>query len=431
LVRLPIAFSSLLVLFITCPSLADPILKNGDIIALCGDSTTEQKEYSVFVESYLLAARPANNLRVIQLGWSGETVPTFLTRIGSEVLPFRPTIATVFYGMVDARTAITPQSGQTFGDALKASITALKAGGIRTVLLASPAAVDSTTYTRRIAPDAAAYNQNLAELGDVAQSTAKQNNCLFLDVHADMMDFMAQAKAKYGPRFAFNSADGMRPTRAAHLVVAYALLKALGCNGDLGTITLDLAAGRNQAIGGHRILSAENSSVRIESRRIPFCFFGDNTAASERSMIDLVPFNQDLNRLTLKVINAGPGKLRVTWSGGAGPDANPQANPQTKDFTSDDLSKGINLAAEFPDGPFTDAITRIEKAVRAQQEYETPLVKTLLHSIPVDKQVVPEESATLDRVADGALAHDKALFEAAVAEAAKPVQHTIKIEPVP
>ena len=144
-------------------------------------------------------------------------------------------------------------------------------------------------------------------------------------------------------------------------------------------------------------------------------------------MIDLIPFNQQLNRLTLKVINAGPGKLRVTWSGGA----EGGANPQSKDFSSDDLSNGINLAAEFPNGPFNDAFARIEKAVRAQQEYETPLVKTLLHSIPVDKQVIPEESATLDHVAAGAIAHDKALFDAAVAEAAKPVEHTIKIEPVP
>jgi hypothetical protein len=130
-------------------------------------------------------------------------------------------------------------------------------------------------------------------------------------------------------------------------------------------------------------------------------------------MIDLIPFNQQLNRLTLKVINAGPGKLRVTWSGGA----EGGANPQSKDFSSDDLSNGINLAAEFPNGPFNDAFARIEKAVRAQQEYETPLVKTLLHSIPVDKQVIPEESATLDHVAAGAIA--------------KPVEHTIKIEPVP
>jgi lysophospholipase L1-like esterase len=423
-----LALSLLLVLLVARRTLADPILRNGDIIALCGDSTTEQQEYSVFVESYLLAARPANDLRVVQFGWAGETVPMFLPRIGSDVLPFHPTLATLFYGMYDGRPPMTPQSSQAFSDGLKASIETLKAARVRTVLVASPGVVDINTYTRRPAADAATYNQTLAALAEIAQSTAKQSNCPFVDVHTLMMDLMTQAKAKYGPKFAFGGNDGIHTSRAGHIVIAYALLKALGCNGDLGTITLDLASGHNQATGGHRILSAENSTVHIESRRIPFCFFGEPTAAnSERSMIDLIPFNQQLNRLTLKVINAGPGKLRVTWSGGA----EGGANPQSKDFSSDDLSNGINLAAEFPNGPFNDAFARIEKAVRAQQEYETPLVKTLLHSIPVDKQVIPEESATLDHVAAGAIAHDKALFDAAVAEAAKPVEHTIKIEPVP
>jgi hypothetical protein len=413
-----------LLLILSRLALADPILKNGDVLAICGDSITEQKEYSVFIESYLLAAKPASDLRVVQMGWMGETAPLFLARIGSDVLPFHPTVATLFYGMYDGRySAMTPQTGQVFGDALKASIEALKTGGVRSVIVGSPGAVDSATYPKRPTGDSTTYNQTLAALTDVAHSIATQSNSPFVDVHSLMMDEMAKAKAKYGMRFAFGGPEGIRPGRAGNLVIAYAFLKALGCDGDLGTITLDLAGGHNQATSGQRILVAENGAVQIESRRIPFCFFGDSSATSERSMVDLLPFNQQLNRLTLKVINAGPGRLRVTWGG--------QGGDQSKEYSSEELSNGINLPAEFPDGPFNDAFDRIEKAVQAQQEYETPLVKTLLHSLPVDKQIVPEESATLDHVAAGAMAHDKALFDAAVAEAAKPVEHTIRIEPVP
>lgn len=405
--------------------LAAPILKNGDVIALCGDSLTEQREYSVFIESYLLAAKPARDLRIVQIGWAGELPPVFPARIASDVLPFHPTIATLFYGNDGRYPSITPLIQQTFGDAIKSSIDTLKAGGVRTVILASPAAVDPTTFQKRLAGDATVFNQSLANLAEITQSIAKQSNTPFINLHSLMMDLMAQSKAKYGPRFAFGGPDGIHPGGAGQIVIAYAFLKALGCDGDLGTITLDLASGHNEASGGHRILSAADGKVQIQSGRIPFCFFGDNTASSERSMIDLLPFNEQLNRLTLKVINAGPGRLRVTW-GGAG-----DANQQAKDFSSDDLVKGINLAAEFPGNPFSSAFDGIEKAVRAQQEYESPLVKTLLHSIPVDKQILPEESATLDRLAAGALAHDKALFDAAAAAAAKPVEHSIKIEPVP
>jgi len=412
-------------LILALPAFANPILKNGDVIALCGDSLTEQREYSVFIESYLLAAKPARDLRIVQLGWATELPPAFPARIASDVLPFHPTIAALFFGNDGRYSSITPQIQQTFSDMLKSSIEQLKAGGVRTILLASPSAVDPATFQKRLAGDANVFNQSLANLSDITQSIARQSDVPFINLHSLMMDLMAQSKAKYGPRFAFGGPDGIHPGRAGQLVIAYAFLKALGCDGDLGTITLDLASGHNQATGGHRILSAADGKVQIQSGRIPFCFFGDNTASSERSMIDLLPFNQELNRLTLKVVNAGPGNLRITW-GAAG-----DANQQAKDFSSDDLIKGINLAAEFPDNPFSAAFGRIETAVRAQQEYETPLVKALLHSIPVDKQIIPEESTTLDRLAAGGLAHDKALFDTAAAEAAKPVEHWIKIEPVP
>jgi hypothetical protein len=361
----------------------------------------------------------------VQLGWAGELPAAFPPRIASDVLPFHPTIATWFYGNEARYPSITPQIQQNFSDALKSSIDTLKAGGVRTIILASPAAVDTTTFQKRLAGNATSVNQSLSDLTDLTQSIAKQSDLPFINLHSLMMDLMVRSKAKFGSRFAFGGTDGIHPGGAGQIVIAYAFLKALGCDGDLGTITLDLASGHNQATGGHRILSAADGKVQIQSGRIPFCFFGDNSASSERSMIDLLPFNDQLNRLTLKVINAGPGNLRVTWAGAG------DANPQSKDFSSDDLTKGINLAAEFPDNPFAAAFERIEKAVRAQQEYETPLVKSLLHSIPAEMQIIPEESATLDHLAAAALAHDKALFDDAAAEAAKPVEHSIKIEPVP
>jgi lysophospholipase L1-like esterase len=400
--------------------LAEPILKNGDMVAICGDSITEQREYSVFIESYLLAAKPARDLRVVQIGWSGEQAPAFLARIGSDVLPFHPAVATLFYGMNDGHYGpMNPLIAQTFSEAMKGSIQALKAGGVRTIVMGSPGAVDTTTF-RRPGTDAAVYNQTLAALAEIAQTVAKQTHSPFVDVHSLMIDTMAKAKAKFGTRFAFAGPDGIHPGGAGHLVIAYAFLKALGCDGDLGTITLDLASGHNEATGGHRILSAENGVVQIESHRIPFCFFGEPASSnSPRSMIDLLPFNQQLNRLMLKVHNAGKGRLRVTLGGHA------------KEFSSDDLTAGINIAAEFPEGPFNGPFSQIETAVRAQQEYETPLTKVLLHSISIDKQVVPEEAATLDHVVAGALAKDRALFDTAAHAADQPVDYSIKIEPVP
>jgi hypothetical protein len=41
-------------------------LHSGDTLAICGDSITEQKMYSVFIEDYLLMCQPATNLAAHQ-----------------------------------------------------------------------------------------------------------------------------------------------------------------------------------------------------------------------------------------------------------------------------------------------------------------------------------------------------------------------------
>ena len=48
------------------------LLKKGDRLAIVGDSITEQKMYSVLIESYLTACMPELEITARQYGWSGE-----------------------------------------------------------------------------------------------------------------------------------------------------------------------------------------------------------------------------------------------------------------------------------------------------------------------------------------------------------------------
>src|SRR3954463_14263779 len=76
-------------------------LQKGDFVAVCGDSITEQKLYSVYIEDYLLMCKPQPDLRVMQFGWSGETSWGFLQKMPREALRFDMTVATTCYGMND------------------------------------------------------------------------------------------------------------------------------------------------------------------------------------------------------------------------------------------------------------------------------------------------------------------------------------------
>src|SRR5882672_9228487 len=69
------------------PQQQSKLLKD-DFLAVCGDSITEQKLYSRFIEEYLLMCKPQPNLRIMQLGWNGETSWGFLGKMPNEALRF-------------------------------------------------------------------------------------------------------------------------------------------------------------------------------------------------------------------------------------------------------------------------------------------------------------------------------------------------------
>src|SRR4051812_13638721 len=91
-----LALLALAPLFVRAESNA---LQDGDRIAIIGDSITEQKLYSVFMEDYLLTCKPKKDLQTMQFGWGGETSWGFFDRMKNDALPYKPTVATTCYGM--------------------------------------------------------------------------------------------------------------------------------------------------------------------------------------------------------------------------------------------------------------------------------------------------------------------------------------------
>lgn len=390
-------------------------LQPKDLVAICGDSITEQKQYSVFMEDYLLMCQPQADLQAFQAGWSGETAKGLSVRLKNDVLPFKPTVATTCYGMNDGGyAALTPERATQYREAMEDIVKTFKDNGTRFIVVGGPGAVD-TEFFKRTTPDV--YNKTLTDLTAIAKEIAEKNGTAFADVHTPMMEAMAAAKAKYGAQYPVCGTDGVHPGPNGHLVMAYAFLKALGCDGNIGTITCDLGSNQATATDGHKVLSSAGGKIEVESTRYPFCFFGNpNDPAATAGMIEFLPFNQDLNRYQLVVKNAPAPKLKVTWG------------KTSKEFTKEELEKGVNLAAEFLDNPFSAPFQAVQTAIQAQQAYETPAIKTLLHSLLEWRQQLPG-ATNYDGLASDVVKKDAALREASRA-AVKPVKHTIVIEPV-
>jgi len=396
---------------------ADVLMQPNDALAICGDSITEQRIYSVDMEDYLLMCEPTSGQRIAQFGWGGERAPNFLARLDSDVFPFKPTVATTCYGMNDGSyTALTDVIAGTYRTNQTAIVDALKKHGVRGIVIGSPKCVDTAAYRR--VPGADVYNKTLGALADIDKKIAADEGVVYADVYGITTATMEKAKAKLGKNYVFAGGDGVHPGPNGQIVMAYAFLKALGCDGAIGTVTVDLGAGTATATDGHKVLSCQNGEVSIESTRYPFCFTGSfdkpdpNTTAN---ITNFFPFNEDLNRYMLVVKGVKSVKARVTWG------------KNSKEFSAAELEKGINLAAEFADNPFSEAFAKVNAAVAAQQAFETLLVKQYLHGVGQLKTALPEQAAAFDSITVSALEKDKKLYEASVA-AVQPVQHTIKIE---
>ena len=391
----------------------------GDFVAVVGDSITEQKEYSVFIEDYLLMCLPTAPLRVAQFGWSGETATGFAQRQDQDLTPFAPSVVTTCFGMNDGGYApLTYERAARFVSAQHDIVRKCKAAGVREIVLGSPGCVDSELYHHNPA-EAALYNEALGQETELAREVASQEGVRFADVHAAMTTVMKKAKQLHGATYPLAGSDGIHPDPNGHLCMAFAFLKALGCSGEIGRIEVDLTSHKVTASAGHRVLGHDRREIQLESTRYPFCFLGYGPSpGSTRSILAALPFNDELNRFTLQARGARAERYRVTWGAAQ------------RVFTAGQLATGINLAAEFLDNPFSEPFRAVEAAIRAQQNKETRLVKVDLQALHAQREKAPEEAPAWDRAQASLLGQARLSARRAFA-AFRPVRHTLRVEPIP
>src|SRR5690606_31630632 len=118
------------------------------------------------------------------------------------------------------------------------------------------------------------YNDNLKQLRGIAEALAEENDFPFSDVFGVMMKTMVDAKEALGKEYAVGGRDGVHPEANGHLAMAYAYLKALGMDGDLGEIRVSWSEGNAEAKNGHAVKGFEDGKIELESHRYAFCFSG-------------------------------------------------------------------------------------------------------------------------------------------------------------
>jgi lysophospholipase L1-like esterase len=365
------------------------------------------------MEVYQMVCGPRLHATFANCGRWGECAGDFPKSWDKDFLPAKPTVVTICYGMNNCRSGkvMSEERAKSWADSeILTLVKKCREIGVRVIVLASPGCIDSTHFTlsQSKPPDPGpieATQKNLSMLRDQAKRLAASEGLVFADVHTPMVEVMARAKEKYGASYPFagGGGDGVHPGRAGHLVMAWAMLKALGYDEQIGTITVNLGqGGKATASADHKVLSATGGTVDLESTRYPFCFLPDpyrpndaKSAGATTTVCDLFPFNQDLNRLMLVVKGGGAKKLKVTWG------------TQSKEFDAATLEKGVNLASEFIENPFRAPFAKVLAALSERNQCRKWLAGEHKGSEGMQKRL------------------EKAIEDTKVV----PVRHTIKIEP--
>src|SRR5277367_5336981 len=89
-----------------CARGADFYLHPNDVVVFYGDSITDQRLYTTYVETFIVTRYPKLPVRFVHSGWGGDRVTgggggPIDERLKRDVLTYKPTVMTIMLGMND------------------------------------------------------------------------------------------------------------------------------------------------------------------------------------------------------------------------------------------------------------------------------------------------------------------------------------------
>lgn len=241
------------------------------------------------------------------------------------MLPVKPTLVTVDYGMNDGRYTSGPDQTVREGylAAQRQLAATIKAAGARQILLTtSPIDPD-----RR--KDKDAYNEALALMADGVLALGVELGVPTADIFHPMRAVQLQAKAT-NPAFTFIP-DSVHPDAVGHLVMAYQVLRHLDAPKSVGVIAI--SDGKAQTSGGASVANLTSTDGNLEFD-LTLAFLPSPVPAAARPALALVPFQQELNSLTFSVAGLDPAGSYSLVSGGK----------ESSSFTGAQLAAGVDIA---------------------------------------------------------------------------------------
>jgi hypothetical protein len=370
-------FSPLAVVLLTAThaTAVDFAIHDGERVVFLGDSITEQRLYTTYIEAYALTRHPGWKLTFRNVGWGGDTAwlrqrshpdenQLFAAKedaqqkmvegsvgngLGRDVLPLKPTFVTVKFGMNDhAYQPFREDIFRAYARSQSEISKDLTASGARVAFL-TPQPIED----KRPDPEKDVRNESLRKFSDGLKELATKSGAAFVDQFDPYMTIMRREHTA-NPNGVIGGGDAVHPGPIGHTVMAWAVLKGLGATAMVSRAEINASSLKTGATESCRIEKIAKVDGGLSFDRVDEALPMPIDERAEAAL-KLAPVLEDLDRLELRVTDLPAGNYTVTIDG----------EPAGK-VTAEDLAKGWNLA-NAP-GPITKQAREVLRLVFAKND---------------------------------------------------------------
>lgn len=364
-------------------------LQDGDRVVFYGDSITDQRLYTVFVESYVATRFPKLHVTFVHSGWGGDRVtgggggPVDL-RLKRDVDAYKPTVMTVMLGMNDAGyQAFNETLFKTYTDGLKHIVDSVRATepGVRITLI-EPSPFDDVTRAPQFE---GGYNAVLLKYASFVKKLAGEDGLGLADMNAPVVQMLEKAKAA-DPKLAERIiSDRIHPGPGGHLIMAEALLETWNAPAVVSDVTLDAAAAKAGSVEGAEVsgvrASANGLSWTETESALPMPLDTDDQVVA--LVLRSSDFVNALDQERLHVTGLEAGKYVLKIDGEA-----------AGTFSAEELSGGVNLAT-LPTPMLKQAQSVHDLVVKHNQIH---FARWRMLQVPLQDLELGEKQASMDQL---------------------------------
>lgn len=316
-------------------------LRDGDRVVFYGDSITEARHYTSFVETYVVTRFPKLAVTFVHSGWSGDSVQggdggPIDVRLARDVLAHEPTVLTLMLGMNDG--GLHPFDAgrfEAYTRGYRHILDTVRRGrpGIRITVL-QPSAYDDVTRPLNFE---GGYNKVLVRYGAWVRELARAESMTVADLNAPVVAALVRTRAADPAAAAKLIPDRVHPGPQVTLAMAQALLKAWNAPSIVTEVEIDALRRAatlevNTRVSDVRAGNGLSWSQADAALPMPVNLQDPLVALVVRSS----GFMAALNRQPLRIKGLPPGRYALRIDG-----------MHAGTFGAESLASGVNLA-ELP-----------------------------------------------------------------------------------